>query len=201
MPGDAVHPQALDRVTADLAKALSHPLRVKIMGEVTKRPMSPNHFRLMFGLSIHNVSYHFRQLEKAGCLEVVDEIQRRGAVEHIYAARARAFFDEDVWSEMPKDVRIGVSGRVLKSLLEAVSEAIFAGTFDARTSRHLVWGQEELDESGWDDLQEALAAAFERIGEIREESRERVEDGAETIRTSWALLGFESPNLPGASDL
>ncbi len=155
MPVKGVRQETSDGISADLTKALSHPLRVKILGEVTKRPMSPNQFRRKFDLSIHNVSYHFRQLEKAGCLEVVDEIQRRGAVEHIYAARRRALFDEEAWKRMPKDVRLGLSGRMIKSLVEAVSEAMFAGTFDSRSTRHLTWSQEELDEQGWDDLQEA----------------------------------------------
>lgn len=70
-----------------LARTKVHPLRISIL-EVLMidggRTLSPNEigFELQVGLS--NVSYHVKELFKAGFIELVGTEQRRGASEHYY---------------------------------------------------------------------------------------------------------------------
>ena len=45
---------------------------------------SPNSLYVAAGDALGNVSYHVRQLEKAGLIELVAVKQRRGALEHYY---------------------------------------------------------------------------------------------------------------------
>jgi DNA-binding transcriptional ArsR family regulator len=70
---------------AALAKALSHPLRIEILEDLGDGRTSPNQFSNGQDESLGAVSYHFKVLEKLGCLELVDTAQKRGALEHIYA--------------------------------------------------------------------------------------------------------------------
>ncbi len=196
MSSRSAQPRAPEWLNSDLAKILSHPLRVKILGELNLRAISPNEFRLKYELPLSNVSYHFRELEKAGCIEVVRERQVRGSVEHFFAARRRVLFDAAAWEDLPDALRRGVSGRVLNSILTAASAALAGNTFDRRPDRHLTWDQEDLDEQGWEELQGILLEAYDRACQARDDARERIADGAEpSVRTTWALLGFESPPL------
>jgi DNA-binding transcriptional ArsR family regulator len=68
-------------------KAISHPLRVEILGRFTgeSTQRSPSELAAMLGESLNLVSYHVRLLEKHGALKVVRTEPRRGALEHFYS--------------------------------------------------------------------------------------------------------------------
>jgi DNA-binding transcriptional ArsR family regulator len=80
-----------------IAEAFVHPLKLRILalmseppppravGEGSSEPSwSPNNLYVALGEPLGNVSYHVRQLEKAGLIELVAVKQRRGALEHYY---------------------------------------------------------------------------------------------------------------------
>jgi DNA-binding transcriptional ArsR family regulator len=54
-----------------------------------KGVLSPSQIADELELPIGNVSYHVRVLADADLIELVDEIPRRGALEHLYRAKAR----------------------------------------------------------------------------------------------------------------
>jgi DNA-binding transcriptional ArsR family regulator len=65
-----------------LAKALSHPMRARILAILNERVASPNEIAAMIDERLPNVSYHVRALQELGCIELVRTAQRRGAIEH-----------------------------------------------------------------------------------------------------------------------
>jgi hypothetical protein len=67
------------------AKALSHPLRGNILRIMRREgSLSPIAVSREIGQPVGTIAYHFRQLHKLGYIEVCDELQRRGATEHVY---------------------------------------------------------------------------------------------------------------------
>jgi DNA-binding transcriptional ArsR family regulator len=72
-----------------LARAETHPLRIKLFEAIDKasKPCSPIQLSKAFDVQLSTVSYHVKELHKAGLIEVVEEIPRRGAMEHRYAMR------------------------------------------------------------------------------------------------------------------
>ena len=80
-------------VDEGLAKALSNPVRVKIIDTLSKRTMSVSQFVKAFPQYTHPQAYrHFRWLESKGFLEVVETKtggKRRGATEYFYRANVR----------------------------------------------------------------------------------------------------------------
>lgn len=97
-------PDALDQ---RLARAVSHPLRVRIFEILSERVASPNDLSEELGVELSHVAYHTRTLDRCGCLELVDTAQRRGATEHFYRAAARTGLslipldlDERGWDEV-----------------------------------------------------------------------------------------------------
>ena len=72
--------------------------------------------------------------------------------------------------------------------------ALDAGTFDARDDRHLAWTPMIVDEQGWGDINEALAALLERVLEIQAASGERLTAAGEPgIQVSVASMAYETP--------
>jgi DNA-binding transcriptional ArsR family regulator len=80
-----------------IAEAFVHPVKLRILALMTEPPppravpqgspepgWSPNSLYGAVDEPLGNVSYHVRQLQKAGLIELVATKQRRGALEHYY---------------------------------------------------------------------------------------------------------------------
>ena len=80
-----------------IAEAFVHPLKLRILALMSEPPppravpenspepgWSPNSLYVAAGQPLGNVSYHVRELAKAGLIELVATKQRRGALEHYY---------------------------------------------------------------------------------------------------------------------
>lgn len=79
--------QQAEQIT--VAKALSHPLRATLLQLLGEGQASPNELAKRLQEPLTNVSYHVRQLNELGLLELVATEPRRGALEHFYRARVR----------------------------------------------------------------------------------------------------------------
>ncbi|HWB70450.1 MAG TPA: helix-turn-helix domain-containing protein [Solirubrobacterales bacterium] len=181
-------------VTQRLAKALAHPLRVRILAALHREVSSPNKLAGELGESVSNVSYHVKVLKDFECLELVKTRQRRGATEHFYRATERAFFDDSDWKQLPPSAQEGISGAVLGMIINDAAEAFEAGTFDARDDRHLSRTPLVLDEEGWEELNELLSETLGRALELQAQVATRMaEEKTEGITSKLSILHFESP--------
>jgi DNA-binding transcriptional ArsR family regulator len=181
-------------ITQQLAKALAHPLRVRILTSLHKGVSSPNQLSQELGEPLGNVSYHVKTLLEYDCVELVKTEPRRGAVEHFYRATERAFFSASDWEKIPASARKGISGSILETVGQDATEALVAGTIDARSETHISRTPLILDEQGWSDVTELLADTLNRALEIQEEAAARLnEEKSDSIDTKLAILHFESP--------
>jgi DNA-binding transcriptional ArsR family regulator len=186
--------QSLDLVDPRIAKALSHPMRARILGILDERVASPNEIAETIDERLPNVSYHVRALLDLGCIELVDTAQRRGAIEHYYKAVVRPFFSDRDWKRLPRPGRQAISDVALRVIWEDVSAAMKAGTFDARADRHLSHNDVKLDEKGWADLSKLFAKALEDVERIASASASRLKkSGDEGIPATVVAMQFESP--------
>jgi DNA-binding transcriptional ArsR family regulator len=187
-----------------ICAALKHPLRVRILEVLNEGPRSPSQF-VAEGLipkelfsnyqqALSLASYHFRELEREGCLEVIESIPRRGAVEHVYRGLARVFFNDAEFEAMPQPTRCELSRISLQAMIARADRAVHEDTFDARSDRHLTWMPMQLDERGWGEVIATLAATFGELTQIRHDARDRLAaSGEEVVPATVAMLGFESP--------
>ena len=181
-------------ITQQLAKALAHPLRVRILTSLHKGVSSPNQLSQELGEPLGNVSYHVKTLLEYDCVELVKTEPRRGAVEHFYRATERAFFSAGDWEKIPASARKGISGSILETVGQDATEALTAGAIDARSDSHVSRTPLVLDDKGWSDVTELLADTLNKAIEIQEESATRLSDEkSDSINTKLAILHFESP--------
>jgi DNA-binding transcriptional ArsR family regulator len=192
-----------DYVDDELAKAIGHPVRALILAEANDRVMSPSQFAKRHQLDLSAVSYHFRELEKYGCLEEVAKVPVRGANQHFFKATRGALFDGKDWEQLPETVRNRWSGKTMTHLLEAISAAMAEETFDERPDRALAWNEEIIDEQGWQTIANIFRDATYQTMREAEAAEKRVEAGeSEAMPVSWAFLFFKSPlkESPGNND-
>jgi DNA-binding transcriptional ArsR family regulator len=172
-----------------LLKAISHPLRHRLLGLLDDRTASPNELARELGLPLGRVSYHIRLLADLGVIELVRTEPRRGALEHFYRAVTRGWFSEEDWARLPRAARRGIVGQSLQRIFSDVTAAVDAGGFDGPASQ-VKSTSLELDERGLEELSEVLASTAQRVNAINAESADR-RAGADGLTTELALLHFE----------
>ena len=189
---------SLDLVDPRIAKALSHPMRARILNILDERVASPNEIADMIDERLPNVSYHVRALLDLDCIELVDTAQRRGAIEHYYRAVVRPFFSDRDWKRLPRSGRQAISGAALQTIWEEVSDALTAGTFESRSDRHLSHDGVVLDDEGWRAVAKLLKDMSAEVERIASASATRLrQSGEEGIPASVVAMQFELP--PGRS--
>lgn len=184
---------------------LKHPERVRILEVINEAPMSPiRFFKGGYGIrkftskqeGISYLSYHFRELEKAGLIEVIESIPRRGAIEHVYRGCGRVFYTSEEFDKLPLAERRMLSRTSFQGLVARTDSAISSDTFDNRTDRQLTWRAMHLDEQGWKEMTDHLDEAFAKAEAIRKVAAVRIrESDGEVIPATVAFLGYESPPL------
>jgi DNA-binding transcriptional ArsR family regulator len=196
LPQSRTSPEA---ITQQLAKALAHPLRIRILSSLHNGISSPNQLAQELGEPLGNVSYHVKTLLEYDCVELVKTEPRRGAVEHFYRATDRAFLSDSDWAKIPASARKGISGALLESIGTSATKAMAAGTIEARSDSHLTETPLQLDNKGWSDLNKVLAEAVSKAGEIQKKAAKRLADKeGDAISTKLAIMHFEVPTAEKA---
>lgn len=186
--------KARNLVDPRFATALGHPLRVHILGVIAQRKLSPVEVARECGLSTSEVAYHFKVLRECDAIELVEEVPRRGAVEHIHRGAERALFDDAEWKRMPKSIQGGATAVTLADLSENMFGALEAGTFDAREDRVLIWSLGRLDETAWRKLVDFGKEAWEEVAEIEAEAASRLaKSGEEGFQVGFVVSAYEAP--------
>jgi hypothetical protein len=188
------------------SSVIAHPVRVQILIIANERDISPSRYveEVMgytpadqpddYKRGLSHVAYHFRALEKAGCIDVVDRIPKRGSVEHVYRAESRAHLSDDDWEKVPDDEQIQIMTVVWQGLMAKTEAARLGGTLNARNDAWLAWTDAGLDERGWAEMTTTIVANFAELERIRIDAEARLnETETEPIPATFAMLGFESP--------
>ncbi len=178
-------------------RALSHPMRVRILEALQGRTASPTELAREFRESLGVVSYHANALLEVGCIEQVRTRPKRGTIEHFYSALPRSFIGDQDWRRVPLSVRGGVTGEALRTFVAKVSAAIDADTIDSREDTTLNWMPMTVDERGWRETAEILDRARRELMGVAARSRERLGEADGTPMVT-GLAAFEAPPGGGA---
>jgi DNA-binding transcriptional ArsR family regulator len=176
-----------------LLKAISHPLRHRLLGMLDGRTASPNELARELDLPLGRVSYHIRLLHDLGAIELVGTEPRRGALEHYYRAVTRAWFGEGDWSRLPRSARRGILGHNLQQIFSWVTTSAEAGGFDHPASQ-VLRAALELDDEGLEAVAQVARDAVDRAQEINAAAAERraaAPDGPAPTATELTVLHFE----------
>lgn len=186
--------QAPEAIDQRLVHALAHPLRVKILEVLSDHVASPNSLAGRLDMGLSDVAYHTRALDRYGCLELVDTVQKRGATEHFYKAQPGAFVGGPHWRKVPRAVRGGVSAATLQTFLDKAIAALEAGTLDGRDDTVFRWMPLHLDEEGFREVVAILEEATKLMlaAHVRSQDRLNENGGEDTVSTVVGMAAFET---------
>jgi DNA-binding transcriptional ArsR family regulator len=179
-----------------IAKAFAHPLRFRILQLLNERESSPSRLAEELEEPLGNVSYHVKTLLEADAIELVRKRQVRGAVEHVYRATARPYFDDADYAKLPPSFRDEMLGSTLQELWGHVLQAGRSGGLDDPET-HISWTALDLDRRGYEEVVSILGDALERALEIQAEAAGRLATRSEgervSERTELAILHYHRP--------
>lgn len=179
-----------------LGLALAHPERVRILMAMSApaRRMSAKMWSEETELEVGNASYHFRALEKLGCVILVDEVKVRGAREKIYEPVRWALGWRREWNRLPAIVKQNIAAVSLIGYVESLGRAIDAGKYDEREDSSIAYDTFWTDERGWSEVTSILNKALEDVSRVTDEIKERLDANPEVGRflMSYGMSAFET---------
>ena len=178
-------------------KAMSHPLRVRILALLDERTASPVELAGWLDATLGTVSYHVRTLHRMGLIELVRQTRVRGAVEHHYRSTARPRVSDEAWAAAPPIAKQAAVSASLQTIDAYARAASAAGGFD-HANTHLTRTALQLDARGFSELSRAchrLLAQLERIEEAARERMQRNPHDSENKDVALVMMLFEAARL------
>jgi DNA-binding transcriptional ArsR family regulator len=178
-------------------KAMSHPLRVRILAILQERRASPNELAGVLEATLGTVAYHVRTLHQLGLIELVDETPVRGAVEHHYRAKVRPNVTKEAWASASPVAKQAAVGSSLQMIDEYARASAAAGGFD-RPDAALVRLGLRLDDKGWQEMVKLTERFLEDAQKVEEGSAERLgkhPEPGEVIDVGAVMMLFEAVRL------
>ena len=177
-----------------IVRALSHPLRVRIMGVLEQRTASPKELAEALGVKLENLAYHVRTLRDFGLIELERSEQVRGAVAHHYKARARPRVTARAWEQLPEISKRAMIGAALEQIGGLVSSAAVQGGF-GRPESHVSRRPLLLDEEGFAEASRIVSETLDALSEVERRSKKRIGKGAAEVHTTAVALLFDTPQV------
>jgi DNA-binding transcriptional ArsR family regulator len=177
-------------------KALSHPLRFRILAVLNQKVASPSEIAEELDEPLGHVAYHTKILAENGAIEQVRTAPVRGALEHFYRAQIRPWFDDELSAQPPNSVRRALFGEILQYIWSDVVAASEHGGFDDPRT-HITRTHLDLDEEAYRELADLLNSVVDRALELHSEGAPRLaelspeERQRRTRRTALAIMHFD----------
>ncbi|HEY6729562.1 MAG TPA: winged helix-turn-helix domain-containing protein [Solirubrobacterales bacterium] len=166
-------------------KALSHPLRAKILRILSEREASPKELAREVGTSLGNASYHAKYLVELDCAELVREEKVRGAMEHFYRATERSLIGTGEWDEMNRAEALSHLAETMELFLEDFLASEKAKIVGHDREFHLTRTPMTVDQEGLGEILEIFEQTRLKVAEVERRSAERSGGGrGESIRVS-----------------
>jgi DNA-binding transcriptional ArsR family regulator len=182
-------------------RALSHPLRVRILALLQERTASPRELAEWLDATLGTVSYHVRTLHDFGLIELVRTSQVRGAIAHHYKAKVRPRVSDEAWTSAAPIAKQAAIGAALQTVDDYARASAAAGGFD-RGEAHLTRTNLRLDARGWQAAAKACEKLLADLARIEETATKRLarDPQAEVASDDAALVMmlFEAVRLTRA---
>ena len=178
-------------------KALSHPLRVRILALLQERTASPRELAEWLDATLGTVSYHVRTLHDFGLIELVRTTQVRGAIAHHYRSKVRPRVSDEAWASAAPIVKQAAVGAALQTVDDYARASAAAGGFD-RSEAHLTRTNLRLDAKGWQAAAKACERLLAELAKVEDAASRRLGKDPDTEDASDAavvVMLFEAVKL------
>jgi DNA-binding transcriptional ArsR family regulator len=157
-------------------RALSHPLRVRILAILEEREASPLELARLLRAELGVIAYHVRKLNSLGFIRLVRQTRVRGALQRHYRAVERPRVSDAAWARTPPVVKQALVQATIQQITEYAAASAAAGGLDSADA-HATRTALRLDRAGWRQLSLLLRGVLEEITVLEAETRARAAAG------------------------
>lgn len=182
-----------------LIRALSHPLRVRILELLSKEIASPAQMGRKLERSVQDISYHVKVLRDYGFLRLVEARPVRGAVEHFYTVVGTPALGSQSLELVPSTLRGEVAVVALNHLTSHLQTAFQNNAFAGDSEAHLLSTVVRVDERAWKEILTAVNDAKASFKSAVEGSERRLQ-GESGRPVVFAIGLFETSRGGGKDD-
>jgi DNA-binding transcriptional ArsR family regulator len=178
-------------------KAMSHPLRVRILALLDERTASPVELAGWLGATLGTTAYHVRTLERMGLIELVRKTRVRGAIEHHYRSKDRPRVSDEAWAAAPPIAKQAAVSSSLQTIDPYARAASASGGFDDGAA-HLTRTALRLDARGFHELSRACQRLLAQVDRIESAARQRMSrnpGSTDTSSIALVMMLFETARL------
>lgn len=178
-----------------LVVAMAHPTRAHAVTVLNERVASAAEIGRELGRPAKHVSYHLKQLEKLGVIELVKVEQAAGGrtTGKYYRALARSWYDPESWKQIDREHQFGITSDILASCNADLAAAVKAGTIH-RVDNHVSRIPLILDAGGYRELVDCLDELLPAVIEMQQRSAARMARGDEMVLAKVHIIQFPSPD-------
>jgi DNA-binding transcriptional ArsR family regulator len=176
--------------STSVAAILAHPTRARIWHRVVEGPVSSAQMAKEFGCDVTHVSYHVKQLEKAGAVEEVGSRPVRGAVEHFWRSVRRPEISKEEAAEMDPDAKIANVTLISQSSFADLGVSLDSGRFVERDEHVAVRLPGVFDEEGFAKASKAYTDLLDLLYDTEAESKIRIAKDPSRKSINITALGF-----------
>ncbi len=177
-----------------LASLVASPNTIKALTILAERPASPAEIGRVLELTIPAASYHVNKLVGLGMVELVDERDVGGRIQHVYRAIVRPLVSNEEWQKLSVAQRQPFSIWILQLVLADAARSFDAVLFDACPNNHLSRTPMVLDQRGYDEVAKIQDRALDEIFRVEQLSAERMAGGEEpAVTVVAAMMCFAIP--------
>ena len=193
---DELSPEA--GLDLQLARALSHPLRQRLLMAYNQEVTSPSEVAAKLDVPLNEVAYHTKRLLEMRCIELV-RTERGPGIKHFYTAVVRAEIEDPDWGDVPRGLRRILTNATLGQVVQEARDAAGAGEL-ASDEVHVSRTPLELDDVAWRELSVLLLETVERAQALSRESAARRRSGGVLRPSVLGMFHFPragQPQSPG----
>ncbi len=177
-----------------MVRSTAHPVRAKALSMMAERPTSPKEIAAAVGKPIGNVTYHIRELKKAGMVMLVEEKKRRGATEHFYLATT---IDDEASGRLDPDQRAMLARQGLHLIIADAALAVESGTLSSRADVQMARIPLYVDEQAWVEIRDLYVNTLDSVLAAAARSAKRLdESGGGGFRALAVAMLFEMAEEP-----
>ncbi|HEX3325236.1 MAG TPA: helix-turn-helix domain-containing protein [Solirubrobacterales bacterium] len=182
------------RLDEQLAPLVACSNTIKVLTILAERPASPKEIASLLDLTIPAVSHHFKKLVRLGMVELIEERDVGGAIQHVYCAVVHPVVGNEEWEKLSLAERQRFSIWIFQLILADAARSFDAALFDACSNNHLSRIAMAVDQRGFDEVAEIQDRALGEIFEAQALSGERIAGGEGVgVNIVAAMMCFELP--------
>ena len=136
---------------------------IKVLTVLAERAASPKEIGEILGLKTPTVSHHIKKLLKLGMIELIEEKDVGGTIQHIYRAIIRPLVSTEEWEKLDVEERERYSIWIVQLVLIDAAKSFASHHFDIHSDNHLSRTPMVADRLGLTEVAEIQNRALDEI--------------------------------------